>query len=168
MFLPSITTSRDTRQRFTVWPNDIDAFGHMNNGRYLQIMDVARFRWLLLTGTIATIRRRRWSVLLGGNLIRYRRPPRLWSRYHVTTKLLCWDTQWFFLEHSFTDHAGRPLAVAISRAAFRGQGAWVDTQTVMDAVDNGRKSPPVPDFICNWMEAETSAFSNAQKQVVAG
>lgn len=38
--------------RFRVWFNDLDAFGHMNNGRYLQIMDVARTEWMTRVGVI--------------------------------------------------------------------------------------------------------------------
>ena len=34
------------RTSFRVMPHDIDMFGHMNNGRYLQIMDVARVDWM--------------------------------------------------------------------------------------------------------------------------
>ena len=37
--------SHSCESRFRVLPHDLDAFGHMNNGRYLQIMDVARTEW---------------------------------------------------------------------------------------------------------------------------
>ena len=33
-----------------VWPTDLDMNVHMNNGRYLQIMDVARAEWMMRTG----------------------------------------------------------------------------------------------------------------------
>ena len=54
------------RSRFRVLPHDLDAFGHMNNGRYLQIMDVARVEWMMQTGVAGEIRRQGWAPLLGG------------------------------------------------------------------------------------------------------
>ena len=44
-----------TLSRFRVWLHDLDAFGHMNNGRYLQIMDVARTHWMVRTGVLGAI-----------------------------------------------------------------------------------------------------------------
>ena len=58
--------------RFRVMPHDLDAFGHMNNGRYLQIMDVARTDWMAQTGIFSAIRRYRWAPLLGGGFVRFR------------------------------------------------------------------------------------------------
>lgn len=153
-FERSLSTRVACCQWFRVWPNDIDAFCHMNNGRYLQIMDIARARWLLRTGTLGVIRRRRWSVALGGNLIRYRRPLRLWTSYRVSTRLVCWDDRWFSLEHQFHHTAGRMLAAGFSRAAFRGAGDWVTTDIVMDEVDTGVESPPIPGYVEAWLEVE--------------
>jgi acyl-CoA thioesterase FadM len=161
LFESRLSTRTSCWQWFRVWPTDIDAFGHMNNGRYLQIMDVARLRWLVRTGTIRTMRRQKWTVALGGGLIRYRRPLRFWARYRVSTRLICWDDLWFYLEHAFYDRQQRRVAVGLSRAAFRGKGAWVDTDTVMDAVENGIPSPPMPAYLQTWLTAENAMFDAA-------
>lgn len=161
LFEPKLSTRTECTQSFRVWPNDIDAFGHMNNGRYLQIMDVSRMRWLVRTGTVGAIRRRRWAVALGGNLTRYRHPLRLWRRYSVSTRLVCWDRRWFFLEHAFHDDQGRQVAIGISRAAFRGEGRWVPTAEVMNEVEAGIHSPPVPRHLKHWMRAEEAMSSAA-------
>ena len=42
-FIPTVT-------HFRVRPWEIDVFGHMNNGRYLQIMDLARVDWMRRCG----------------------------------------------------------------------------------------------------------------------
>ena len=36
--------------RFHVWPNDLDFNMHMNNGRYLTVMDLGRFDLMIRTG----------------------------------------------------------------------------------------------------------------------
>ena len=160
-FEPRLSAQSSCSQWFRVWPSDIDAFGHMNNGRYLQIMDVARMRWLLRTGTIGAIRRQSWSVVLGGNLIRYRRSLRLLFRYRVSTRLLCWDDRWFFLEHAFHGASGDRFAVGIPRAAFRSNGSWLSTDAVVREVENGIQSPPMPAYLATWLNVEEAAFASA-------
>ncbi len=157
-FAKPMSCRNSCSQWFRVWPHDLDAFGHMNNGRYLQIMDVARMRWLLRTGTVREIRRNRWRVALGGNLTRFRHPLSLFSRYRVVSRLLCWDERWFYLEHVFVDGRDRVLAVGMSRAAFRGDGRWVQTKEVIDCVDPGVTSIPIPAYVTDWMAAEEALF----------
>ena len=161
LFESRVTTRQACVQWFRVWPNDIDAFGHMNNGRYLQIMDVARMRWLARTGTIAAVLRRRWSMSLGGNLTRYRRSLRLFARYCVSTRLVCWDERWFYLEHAVLDSDDRPVAVGISRAAFHGDGRWIRTKAVMHEVDRDARSPEMPPHLSTWLAIERAAFESA-------
>ncbi len=153
-----MSTADDCSQWFRVWPHDLDAFGHMNNGRYLQVMDVARLRWLLRTGTIDVIRRNNWKVALGGNLTRFRRPLSLFAKYRVDSRLLCWDDRWFYLEHVFRDAAGQLLSVGMSRAAFRHNHRWVKTDEVMDHVDPGATSIPLPQHVVDWMASEHALF----------
>lgn len=144
--------------RFRVWPHDLDAFGHMNNGRYLQIMDVARTHWMNRAGVVAAIRRNKWAPILGGGFIRYRYSLRLWQSYRVRSRLLCWDAQWFFLEHVFIDARNRHVAVGISRAALRSNGRWVATGDVAQEVYPGAVSPAVPAYVMEWLGLEEEMF----------
>jgi len=150
--------SEPVESTFRVWPHDLDAFGHMNNGRYLQIMDVARTHWMSRAGVIAAIRKNRWAPILGGGFIRYRYSLRLWQPYRVRSRLLCWDDQWFFLEHVFIDVKNRHVAVGISRAALRTKGRWVATQKVAQAVNPGAVSPDVPAYVMEWLGLEEEMF----------
>ena len=54
----------------------------------------------------------------------------------------------------FRNKDGQFVAVGMSRAAFRGQGRWISTQEVMDNVDVGATSIPVPKHVRTWMNAE--------------
>ncbi|MEM7613091.1 MAG: thioesterase family protein [Pseudomonadota bacterium] len=148
------------QSRFRVLPHDLDAFGHMNNGRYLQIMDVARVEWMLQTGVLAAIRRHRWSPLLGGGFIRYRYSLRLLQSFHVQTRLLGWDTRWFYLEHNFTDNHNRCVAIGITRAGLRDGAQWVDTHAVADMVHPGAQSPDIPEHVHDWISVEQAMFKH--------
>lgn len=150
----SVTTIR----AFRVWPHDLDAFGHMNNGRYLQIMDIARADWMMRTGVFASIRNNRWAPVLGGGLVRFRHSLYLAQRYHVKTRLLCWDSRWFFLEHSFLDSSDRCAAAGVTRAGIRNQGEWLAADAVVEQVCPGAESANVPEYLVRWLECEEEMY----------
>lgn len=143
---------------FRVWVHDLDAFGHMNNGRYLQIMDVARTEWMVRTGVLRAMWMHRWSAVLGGGVTRFRRPLRLGQRYRVRTRLLCWDHRWFYFEHVFLNDLSETVAVGVSRAALRRRNGWVGTGEVVAQVAPGAISGPVPDYLGHWLRADAGMF----------
>lgn len=157
------------KQSFRVLPHDIDAFGHMNNGRFLQIMDVARAGWMTRTGVLGIMVRNRWSATLGGTSVRFRRTLKAFQRYHVTTRLICYDDHWFYLEHAFITRESQTVAVGISRAALRKKGGWMKTRQVMDMVDPLFESAPMPAYIRELYDAEHKmyqAFSSIDSKPV--
>ena len=60
--------------RLRVWPNDLDLNVHMNNGRYLTIMDLGRLDLVLRTGLLKVMIRRGCLPVLSAASIRYRLP----------------------------------------------------------------------------------------------
>ena len=66
--------------RFRVWPNDLDTNLHMNNGRYLTLMDLGRLDLLLHNGAVPFVLRNKWYPVLAGTQIRFRRPLNLFRR----------------------------------------------------------------------------------------
>ncbi|MEM9744187.1 MAG: thioesterase family protein [Pseudomonadota bacterium] len=136
---------------FRVLPHDLDLFGHMNNGRYLQIMDVARAEWMLRSGVFRCMREHQWTAVLGGNMTRFRRSLRLWQRYAVSSRLVCWDERWFYFEHRFVDHRGQALAIGVSRAGLRNARAWVPASDVAARVAPGAESAEMPGYLKRWV-----------------
>jgi len=148
--------------RFRVLPHDLDAFGHMNNGRYLQIMDVARAEWMMQTGVASAIRKNRWNPILGGGFIRFRHSMKLWQSYRVLTRLLGWDKRWFYLEHCFYDSQQRYVAVGVTRAGLRKNGAWVMAYEVAEVVEPGAESPEIPEHVLEWLELEQKMYNHSR------
>ena len=167
LFERKLSTQDTCDQWFRVWPFDMDAFGHMNNGRYRQIMDVAGWLagWLLRTGTISALFRQCWKVTLGGNMTQFRRSLRLFAKYRVVSRLVCWDDRWFYLEHTFYNRYGAQLAVGVSRAAFRDANGWVSTKDVMAVVDPGVYSGEMPGFMREWLRIERAMFDYSERQL---
>ena len=57
-----------------VWPTDLDNNLHMNNGRYLTLMDLGRFDLVARAGFIPSILKKHWFPVLGAARISYYRP----------------------------------------------------------------------------------------------
>lgn len=116
-----------------VWPNDIDAFGHMNNGRYQVIMDLGRIDFLRRCHLLRGVVRNRWAVPVGEAHMAYRKPLRPLQRYTLHTRLLHWDARWFYFRQDFfgAADAERPVATGHVKTLFVGRTGAVPTTTVV-------------------------------------
>ena len=150
-----------------VWPTDIDLFGHMNNGRYLQVMDVSRLAWMIRIGVAQEMWHQRWGAVMGGAVVRFRRSLKAFETYRVHTRLLSWDERWWFLEHRFVDEDDRTLAVTVARCALRHNQGWVDTERVLRAVSPDAVPPLSPDIVAGWFTSE-QAMWRATNTLVRG
>jgi len=141
----------EDRLRMRVWPNDIDLNMHMNNARYLNVMDYARTHLLARTRLLSHIVRSRWQPLVGAVWITYRRSLPLFSGFSLTSRVVCWDEKWFYLEQTFTGRSGL-VAVGWIKGALRDSNGTVDPQRVIEKVAPGLLSPPMPEAISTWNE----------------
>lgn len=149
--LPALGVLDEDLLRLRVLPNDIDLNLHMNNARYLSIMDYGRTHLLARTRLLEHIVRLRWQPLVGAVWITYRRSLPLFSVYELTSRLVCWDDRWFYIEQTFTGRKGL-AAVGWVKGALRDADGCVNPQRVIDRADAGLKSPPLPDSIETWNE----------------
>ncbi|HEX5727441.1 MAG TPA: thioesterase family protein [Longimicrobiaceae bacterium] len=160
-FRPRLRPLEESVLTFRVLPNDLDANLHMNNGRYLTLMDLGRVDMMLRLGVLRELFRRRWSPVVGSATVRFRRALAPFQRYELRTRILCWDDRWFFMEQRFT-RGGELVAVGVVKAVFTGPEGWVAPQTLVDATGYGHvESPPVPPGIREWQEAEEAFYGRA-------
>jgi len=141
----------EDQMRMRVLPNDIDINFHLNNARYLSLMDYARTHLLARTRLLEHIIRARWQPLVGAVWITYRRSLPLFSAFLLTSKLLCWDDRWFYFEQTFTGRDGL-AAVGWVKGALRLKQGTVEPQKVIERVAPGAQSPPMPEAISTWNE----------------
>ena len=155
IFRPGLSVMGASKCTFTVLPNDLDINLHMNNGRYLQIMDLGRIDWLLRTGILQNALAHKRRLLLGGVTMRYLRELRVFERYQVITHLVGWDARFFYIEHRFENKRGQLVALGAARAAMRSEGAQVSPREV--ALDHGQYiSPDLPEYITAWNSVDHS------------
>ncbi len=147
--LPRLEILGEDVLRLHVWPNDIDLNMHMNNARYLSVMDYARTHLLARTGMLEHIVRSRWQPLVGAAWVTYRRPLPLFSRFTLTTRVVCWDERWFYMEQTFANIKDQ-CAIGWVKGALRNKRGTLDPQTVIDDVAPGTLSPEMPEALVAW------------------
>ena len=139
----------EDRIAMRVWPHDIDFNLHMNNARYLSLMDYSRMHLLARTRILEHIVRSRWTPLVGAVWITYRRSLPLFARFTLASRMVCWDQRWFYIEQTFTGSEGL-AALGWVKGLLRSPDGNLDPQQVIERVSPGAVSPPIPESIALW------------------
>ena len=145
---------------FRVNPLDLDLQRHMNNGRYLSLMDLGRMDLMLRSRFWQRITGQGWYPVVAGQTITYRRSLTLGQRFELATRVIGYDERWIYMEQVFRS-GDAVIADAIVRARFlRTSGGSVDVQEVLDLVGPPPEDPVLPDWVETW-NRESSAHSRS-------
>ncbi|XXF76318.1 SDR family NAD(P)-dependent oxidoreductase [Myxococcaceae bacterium GXIMD 01537] len=130
--------------RWRVLPTDLDLFGHMNNSRYLAMMDLGRVDLLVRAGLLPAMLRNRWVVPVGETALQFRGSLRLFEQYELGTRLAAWDEHWLYFEQQFRrpSEPDRPVATGFVRAVFRdAHGTVPPPRIIQHALGREVRSP---------------------------
>jgi acyl-CoA thioesterase FadM len=136
-----------------VWPQDLDINGHMNNGRYLTITDLALIEYLTRMGFIRVALREGWRPMLGGSIISYRRALKPFSVYTLRFSMICWDERWNYMAFEFLQ-GGKAMARGHSKGAIVGSKGIIGSTEARNAMGLDTVSPPFPASVASWIDAE--------------
>jgi acyl-CoA thioesterase FadM len=140
--------------RSRVWPTDLDLNVHMNNARYLSMMDLGRTDLIIRTGLHRLMLKHKWQAVIGGATVRYRRPLAPFQRFQLTSRLLYWDDRWLYLEQRITTMNGDTACVALVKAVFIHQGRRISPADTIAQAGYDSPSPAVPAAIHAWENIE--------------
>jgi acyl-CoA thioesterase FadM len=135
------------------WPNDLDLNLHMNNGRYLTLMDLARFDLMVKTGILGKLFRRGWHPVLGEAKITYMQPLKLFQKFYITTQILYWDKKWIYVEHQFI-YQEQLYATALLKGLFISKQGKITPQQVLALLPYTINQPPLPSHLAQWINPE--------------
>ncbi|GAA1866710.1 hypothetical protein GCM10009751_26100 [Myceligenerans crystallogenes] len=143
-----------------VMPQDLDILMHVNNGSYLQLMDVARFRHIAEMGGTPLSRENSWGAVVAASTMKYRRSLQLFERFEITTRVIGWDERCFYMEQVFL-RRGKLCARGIIAARFlhRKTGERIAPPAVIAALAASEgltttpESPRLPDDVAAWARA---------------
>jgi len=151
---PRIDGLETAVSRFTVLPTDCDLNIHLNAGRILSFMDVARMELLARTRLMGPLLRRGWRPVMGGVVVRYRRSILPFQRFDVRSRVVGWDEKWFYVEHVL-ERNGVFCAHSYVRMVIRKRDSNARPADVIALVGReGLDSPALPEFVLQWRAME--------------
>lgn len=139
--------------RTRVRPGDLDMYLHVNNGVYLQMMDIARSHLLADLGAFGLLREKRWYPVVAASTMTYRRSLKLFDPVEITSRVVGWDPRVIYLEQVFT-RRGELAARGIVAGRFLSRdGGRVPAPDVVGLLGGPPESPELPDDVAAWARA---------------
>ena len=152
---PPLNQITDTHiSQHICWPQDLDMFLELNNGRALTLFDLGRIGMAQRTGLITVLKRKKWGLTMAGSCTRFRRRIRGFERFEVRSRVVCWDARFTYIEQSMWKRNGECANHVLYRAAVTDKNGLISTDRVMAALCLNLAQPEVPDWIANWIAAE--------------
>ena len=113
---------------------DIDPMMEMNNGRILTVYDIGRTDFIIRTGLGRRLLKNRWSMVVAGSTIQYRKRIRLLDKVTIKTHIVAIDERWIYLEHSMWVK-GKPCSSTLLRTGVTAKGRVIETKRVLDKAE---------------------------------
>lgn len=137
---------------FRVAPTDLDILGHMNNGKYLSLMDLGRIDLMLRSGYWADFTKRGWYPVVAGQTITYLKSLNPGQRFELHTRLIGFHGRWSYVRQSFM--VGDVVyAHAIVRARFlKKSGGAVHEDEIIALAGPLPADAIVPEWIVQWSD----------------
>lgn len=152
---PALGIGEVARTPFMVLPTDIDLLGHMNNGRYLSYMDLARVDMMNRAGMAAVLDRAGIYAVVGQSTMVYRRSLDLWQRFEIETAVQGADERAIYLQQRFVvDGEVHARGVVQGRFIERGAGTASIARVieVLEAAGMSVSLPELDQRVHDWAE----------------
>lgn len=120
---------------FIVNPMDMDLNFHMNNGRYLSVMDLARTDLMIKSKTFLPLFSKGYYPVVVSQSIRFRRSLNFLDRFEVRSKMEGWNDRDFYVSQEFWKGSSL-IAEGFIKGRFkkRGQNGSVVTSEIFRVV----------------------------------
>lgn len=136
-----------------IWPQDLDPWRELNNGRTLTLFDLGRIPMSVRMGFDRVAKANGWGITVAGNSTRYRKRVTLFQTLTQKSRVLGWDHRFLYLEQSFW-RDGECTAAMLLRSAFISKSGMVDPALVARALGHDDQSPALPDWVQGWIAAD--------------
>ena len=89
------------RYHHRVWPRYVDLNRHMNQAAYAEVMELARWHWMVRSGMFRTMVRQRLNVVVGRQEIIYRRELKPLAAFVIDVRATRVERRAVQIEHHF-------------------------------------------------------------------
>jgi YbgC/YbaW family acyl-CoA thioester hydrolase len=139
------------RTPFRVSLFDLDVFRHMNNGRYLTILDLARVDLMQRSGLMTRLTAAGFFPVVVAESITFQKALNWRDRFEIETRVVGWDAKSLTVSQRFHRN-GVEVASALVRARFlRRSGGSVPTAEVIALTGEDLVHPPTGERLAAWM-----------------
>ncbi|MDH4392515.1 MAG: acyl-CoA thioesterase [Aquabacterium sp.] len=164
LFRSKLQMSDTIELKLCVLPNDLDANLHMNNGRFMTVLDLGIVEAVVRSGFFRTIRSMGGALMAGGVLMTFRRQLKPFARYTLRMRYLGCDPYWHVFEFVFI----HPNGTAAAKGLVKGTGVrkrhGIITTPLMWAqyaklFGEEPRPPELPDYAVRWLALEAEIFA---------
>jgi acyl-CoA thioesterase FadM len=153
--LPKLGIHDVLERELRVLPNDLDINMHMNNGRYLTVIDLLLIEFFVRTGYAKVLLSQGWKPMSGGSIITYRRGLQPFTRYTVRYRLACCDEVWNYMHFEFIAKGEVCAAGYMKGAAVSKQGLVKNAQSYA-LLGEPLPTHALPPAVAHWLASERS------------
>jgi acyl-CoA thioesterase FadM len=153
-----------SRLNLRVWPNDLDLNVHVNNGRYLTLMDLGRLDLMMRNNGFKLWFGRGWQPLVALSMTRHFKALKVFQPFVLSSQLLGWDEKWIYFEQRF-ESRGKLYCVALVRGLLAGaQGPIPTAQLLQEMKIPAQPSPELPSYVKDWIKAEGGIIAQLKSE----
>jgi acyl-CoA thioesterase FadM len=154
LFKPRIDFSDEIVLNLRILPNDLDINRHLNNGRYLTILDFGSIDLFLRSGVLFRAIRNGFRPMIGGLIVTYRKGLSLFERYTLTMQIKAWDDRWNYFKFDFKKLNGQLSASGYFKGVLVSKNGLVPNNVADKIFGYKRGSCVLPPAVENWIKAE--------------
>ena len=153
-FKPRIDFADKISLTLHILPNDLDINRHLNNGRYLTLLDLGSIDLFLRSGVLKRAISKGFRPMLGGLIVTYRKGLSLFERCTLTMQLEAWDERWNYFRFEFKNSDGHLSAAGYFKGALVSKKGLIPNKVADEIFGYERGTCKLPQAVANWIESE--------------
>ena len=136
----------ESKIKLRVFPQDIDPFMELNNGRYVTLLDLGRFGYGANAKISKFLKEHKWSLTIVGTYNEYRFRLRLFQKFTLKTKIIGYDEKWFYFFQK-AERNNKTHMASVVKFAFTSKKGIVFPKEVIKAMGEEYNPDKLPSWI---------------------
>ena len=136
----------ESKIKLRVFPQDIDPFMELNNGRYVTLLDLGRFGYGANVKISKFLKEHKWSLTIVGTYNEYRFRLRLFQKFTLKTKIIGYDEKWFYFFQK-AERNNKTHMASVVKFAFTSKKGIVFPKEVIKAMGEEYNPDKLPSWI---------------------
>ncbi len=137
-----------------ILPNDLDINNHLNNGRYLTLLDLASMDLFLRSGILKKAIFKGLRPIVGGVIVTYRKGLSLFERCTLSIRLEASDTRWHYFRFVFLNSRNELSAIGYFKGAFISKNGFCPSDEVFNLVGHHPHEYGFSKALSLWIKSE--------------